>query len=132
MTRINLVAPSELVDEHLMAEYRELPRIFKAAPQYKGSITGLPESYRLGTGHVKFFYNKLDFLEERWLNLVQELVDRGFDLSAEYIAYVNGLMDTVPDHLRQSKWKPSPDEVYINMQRIALRYFERREKENAY
>ena len=27
MTRINLVHPSQLSDQHLMAEYRELPRI---------------------------------------------------------------------------------------------------------
>ena len=30
MTRINLTLVSELADQHLMAEYRELPRIFGA------------------------------------------------------------------------------------------------------
>ena len=28
MTRINLTLVSELTDQHLMAEYRELPRVF--------------------------------------------------------------------------------------------------------
>jgi deoxyribonuclease V len=28
MTRINLLPPSELADQHLLAEWRELPRIF--------------------------------------------------------------------------------------------------------
>lgn len=28
MTRINLLPASELTDQHLIAEYRELPRIF--------------------------------------------------------------------------------------------------------
>lgn len=28
MTRINLLPPAQLADQHLIAEYRELPRIF--------------------------------------------------------------------------------------------------------
>ena len=28
MTRINLLPPSQLADQHLIAEWRELPRIF--------------------------------------------------------------------------------------------------------
>ena len=28
MTRINLINPEKLTDQHLLAEYRELPRIF--------------------------------------------------------------------------------------------------------
>lgn len=34
MTRINVVPVSELVDKHLVAEYRELPRIYKAAQKF--------------------------------------------------------------------------------------------------
>lgn len=33
MTRINLTLVSELTDQHLMAEYRELPRVFGASPK---------------------------------------------------------------------------------------------------
>lgn len=31
MTRINLIPPAQLSDQHLLAEYRELPRIFTMA-----------------------------------------------------------------------------------------------------
>ena len=31
MTRINVVPPRLLLDEHLLAEYRELPRVFALA-----------------------------------------------------------------------------------------------------
>lgn len=31
MTRINVVPVTELTDKHLLAEYRELPRIFGAS-----------------------------------------------------------------------------------------------------
>ncbi|MGP2427932.1 pyrimidine dimer DNA glycosylase/endonuclease V, partial [Escherichia coli] len=34
MTRINLTLVSELADQHLMAEYRELPRVFGAVRKH--------------------------------------------------------------------------------------------------
>lgn len=34
MTRINLVHVKELADQHLMAEYRELPRVFGAVRKH--------------------------------------------------------------------------------------------------
>ena len=36
MTRINIVEPSELTDQHLIAEYREITMV-------PGSPTGLPQ-----------------------------------------------------------------------------------------
>lgn len=60
MTRINLVPVSELSDQHLIAEYRELPRIFNLVlnAQYKGKYPldfKISDTYLLGTGHVTFF-----------------------------------------------------------------------------
>lgn len=54
MTRINLVEPRYLTDEHLLAEYRELPRVFTYVDRH-GIAEDRPESYKLGKGHVKFF-----------------------------------------------------------------------------
>ena len=73
MTRINLVPPSELHDKHLLAEYRELPRVFKLARP----CDDIPEKYCLGTGHVKFFYNKLEFLYKRQCQLCEEMKRQG-------------------------------------------------------
>lgn len=85
MTRINLVPPATLHSKHLLAEYRELPRIFGLvlAAQQRGltyDTAGIPPTYRLGTGHVKFFYNKVHWLTGRFDALVTECLARGFNI----------------------------------------------------
>jgi deoxyribonuclease (pyrimidine dimer) len=74
MTRINLIPPQDLHDKHLLAEYRELPRIFKLARVAPDA----PQTYTLGKGHVTFFYDKLKFLYKRQVALVKEMRSRGF------------------------------------------------------
>lgn len=66
MTRINLVVPKELTDQHLKAEIRELPRIFSLVLKSKKELINIPKSYKLGIGHVKFFYNKIKWLHHRF------------------------------------------------------------------
>ena len=80
MTRINLVPPAELCDKHLLAEYRELPRVFALARDCPDA----PREYKLGAGHVKFFYDKLGFLQERFGALVEECLRRGFKITHGY------------------------------------------------
>lgn len=63
MTRINLVPPSELCDQHLLAEHRELTRIPNAVAKGKFHLKGQPTEYKLGEGHVRFFFNKMAFLK---------------------------------------------------------------------
>ena len=65
MTRINCVPPSELTVQHLVAEYRELPRIFALvraaiARGERPDDTRNPTEYRLGSGHVRFFTAKVE------------------------------------------------------------------------
>jgi len=86
MTRINLVPVQELADQHLMAEYRELPRIFGAVRKHvqdekKVKDFKISNTYLLGTGHVTFFYNKLQFLADRHYDLVLECLRRGIKIS---------------------------------------------------
>ena len=66
MTRINLVPPEELCDQHLLAEHRELTRIPNAVAKGKYHLKGQPAEYKLGEGHVRFFFNKLAFLKKRY------------------------------------------------------------------
>ncbi len=47
MTRINLVPPSELCDQHLLAEYRELTRIPNLVAKGKFSLENQPSDYKL-------------------------------------------------------------------------------------
>ena len=60
MTRINAgIPPAELTNKHLIAEHREIKRIPNCIAKGKYKMEGIPDKFKLGTGHVKFFYNKL-------------------------------------------------------------------------
>lgn len=78
MTRINLVPPAELCDRHLLAEHRELTRIPNAVARGRFRLDGQPQDYKLGSGHVRFFFNKLAFLHRRYQALHAECLARGF------------------------------------------------------
>lgn len=115
MTRINCIPPSELTDRHLLAEYRELPRVFKLA-RYSPDI---PEQYTLGKGHVKFFYDKLSYCFNRQCEIVREMKRRGFKpkLNPDY------LYDTYAHSKFQlwGSWVPTEEAQQLNRQRIKER-----------
>jgi deoxyribonuclease (pyrimidine dimer) len=85
MTRINIVPVQELSRQHLVAEYREITRLpgnLITALNRKSkpfSFSEIPPQYVLGPGHVKFFFNKMQFLEQRFEQLVQEMLRRGYN-----------------------------------------------------
>lgn len=83
MTRINLVHPSELHTKHLVAEYREIVRVFSLARNAQNEIhkVKIPNEYTLGTGHVKFFYSLLGFISDRYDTLCAEMAARKFSFS---------------------------------------------------
>ena len=83
MTRINLLPPSQLADQHLIAEWRELPRVFGLVKKKldEQKLILVWKKYTMGTGHVRFFYDKLLFLQKRHQALVKEAQKRGFKLS---------------------------------------------------
>ena len=102
MTRINLVPITELSDQHLVAEYRE---IFMVGPSLQRSLKSpnwnktketLPKEFTLNKGHVKFFYNKGKYLYNRYLELIKEMKNRGMR----------------PDPLRKFKREQWPDELF--------------------
>ena len=81
MTRINAgIPPAELVNQHLLAEHREIKRIPNCVAKGKYNMDGIPDRFKLGTGHVKFFYNKLLYLRKRYVILYEECIKRGFNV----------------------------------------------------
>lgn len=86
MTRINVVPISELHPKHLMAEWRELPRVFTYVRglvhqnKHVRDVT-IPSEYCLGEGHVKFFTNKLRYLAKRHYTITAELLVRQYQLT---------------------------------------------------
>lgn len=86
MTRINAsIKPKELCDQHLLAEYREITRVPTQAKNWyeKGMKDALPEDFRLGSGHVKFFYDKIKYLHLRFLSLKEEMIKRGNEVNID-------------------------------------------------
>ncbi|MFU2059339.1 pyrimidine dimer DNA glycosylase/endonuclease V [Avibacterium volantium] len=115
MTRINVVPPQELCDQHLLAEHRELTRIPNAVAKGKYNLAGQPADYKLGEGHVRFFFNKLQFLKNRYDLLHQECKARGFNVQYFW-----------PENLPQdpSLWQdyqPTENALTLNRERIQLR-----------
>lgn len=121
MTRINLVEPSELYDQHLIAERREirllcanLVRTLKSKQGYKSKK--VPGRFTLNSGHVYFFYNKGKYLYDRYNQLTQEMIARGHkpDLSLTFPR------DVWPDNLFND-WQPSEEDKQVVRERINLR-----------
>jgi hypothetical protein len=113
MTRINILDPEHLSDQHLLAEYRELPRIFTLVAN--GKAKGVPGAdYTLGTGHVTFFYDKLYYLYKRYYRLVAELRSRKYDITPinPDDLWLVGTTDQWKDY------KPTPEAIIINLERL--------------
>ena len=82
MTRINCgIPPDQLSDKHLLAEHREIKRIPNAVRRGKFNMDKQPAEFTLGTGHVKFFYDKLLYLKNRYDSLYAECQNRKFNVT---------------------------------------------------
>ena len=84
MTRINAhIKPKDLLDQHLLAEYREIVRIPNVVMSNLSNaydkVKLAPKTFKLSTGHVIYFYDKIKFLHQRYLALKQELDYRGIE-----------------------------------------------------
>lgn len=119
VTRINCIPVEELTNQHLVAEYRELPRVFKLARHPKRGES-FPSHYTLGEGHVKFFYNKLEYLTDRFMQLVAEMKKRGYkpQYEAPPIQNMKSLMF-------YNNWTPTKEAMQINRERIQERLKEK-------
>lgn len=117
MTRINCVPPSELCRQHLIAEYREITRVFKLAEAaYTRGWKQKIHSYRLGTGHVEFFYDKLGYIRNRHQALCVEMESRGYTPTISCREMGRNLPDSF-----QKDWTPTDEPVRINRERILER-----------
>ena len=113
MTRINVaIPPKELTNRHLIAEHREIKRIPNTITSGRAKIIDIPKQFTLGKGHVKFFYNKLGYLKNRYEELYRECIDRGFNVS-----YYGGAWNDIPNHL-MNDYQPTQRDKEIIEQRI--------------
>ena len=119
MTRINIISPSELTDQHLIAEYRE---IFMVAVSLKRTLISksgfveskVPKNFTLNNGHVYFFYNKGKYLYKRYNLIIKEMKSRGFKpdenrIFPKDIFIMNNLFND---------WEPNQSDIKIIRKRI--------------
>ena len=122
MRRINIVPTSELSDQHLVAEYRELFMVGSAlartlkSPNRDKSLSSIPEKFTLNTGHVKFFYNKGEYLHKRYIALQEEMKARGMNPDPDRVFK----REQWPDEL-YNDWTPSEQEQAILRERLQER-----------
>lgn len=126
MTRINVIDPNDLTDQHLMAEYRELPMIMgslrRSLKSKRGVDVGsIPSSYTLNTGHVRHFYNKGKWLQRRYFSLIAELRQRGYAVDPES----RGVDWSVFGEKLFLDWQPTPRDCVVNLERILARVMQK-------
>jgi deoxyribonuclease (pyrimidine dimer) len=109
MTRINCIPVELLPGKALVAEYREMLRL-----RHVTNRRDIPSSYRMGTGHVKFFYDKGGYLINRHRQLRNEMTTRGYSTNYELD------LSSWPDSA-MNNWKPTVDAKLANVARIINR-----------
>ena len=88
MTRINVaIPPNKLYDQHLIAEIKEINQLvgqYFASLKSKKGIHGIPKNFTLNTGHVKFFYDKMYYLHNRFDLLCAEAKNRNYNIVSKF------------------------------------------------
>ena len=119
MTRINIISVSELYDQHLIAEYREITMVPAALKRTLNSKKGLDQSkipinYTLNKGHVYFFYNKGKYLFKRYGQIITEMKKRGFRPNSKR----KFPKDIFINNNLYNDWEPSLEDFKIIRERV--------------
>lgn len=113
MTRINVgIPPCELTTKHLIAEHREIVRIPNCVTKGRYSLKDQPQTFKLGKGHVKFFYTKLRYLKKRYEEIYAECLRLGYKVS-----YYGDAWDNIPNEF-MNDYTPTENDIAIIKQRI--------------
>lgn len=110
MVRVNFVPVKNLADQHAMAEYNEILMLMSYIIAHP-TIDDVSLCYTLGKGHMKFFKNKVGFLERRFHELKNELLCRKYKVTQEFP------ITSLPlDHYNE--YIPTQLEIELSKQRI--------------
>ncbi len=116
--RINCIAVEDLSDQHLRAEWLEFlmigPYIRRSMKSKEGIRLSDSTFYVLGTGHARFFYDKLTYVQKRYEQLGKEMNRRGFNTNPQL------KLDDLPRDLFND-WVPTKTDNIINLNRIIAR-----------
>ncbi len=113
MTRINCgIPPSELNSKHLIAEHREIKRIPNCIKSGRFNLNNQPTEFKLNKGHVKFFYTRIGYLKERYIEIHQECLNRNFKVQNFIDVFEN-----IPE-IYMGNYIPTKNDVKIVKERI--------------
>lgn len=127
MTRINSnLDPKLLKRAHLIAEWREMPMVpasLRRSMRTKTAseiLTSIPKKFTLNSGHVKFFYNKLGFLKNRFNRIADEMLRRGYVPDRSRIMAFDGF-----DEIWYGDWQATTEDDEVIIKRINQRIAEK-------
>ena len=123
MTRINVLPVGELSQKELGGEWKEITRPFNKVISRvnKGqspSDVQIPPTYRMGKGHETFFFDKIQYLYGRYVELCGEMLRRGYNVNLELF---NDLCDKFESSIPREWWgdyTPTSEAIQINIQRM--------------
>lgn len=108
------IPPSCLLDQHLIAEYRELLIPLGQQKRLNFSMKSpAPLRFKLGAGHILFWRDKHLYLQRRHKAVVVEMIRRGFVPNLSYWS-----LSEVPQSLCND-WQPSYEDSLLVRERIA-------------
>lgn len=108
------VNPHFLADQHLIAEYRELPMVIGSLRVNGWKVKGfISDHFTLGTGHINFFKIRIPYLQARHVEVKKEMVSRGYKCDALSIASV-----AVDDQRCMLNWTPTMIDSQVIRKRI--------------
>ena len=107
--------PCDLHKKHLLAEHRELIRIPNAIKKGRYRLKGIPDNFKLGRGHVKFFYNKLRYLHFRYRAIYNMCKRHNFNVTDYSESFKNLPVELYNDYT------PTEQDLKIIKQRIKER-----------
>ncbi|MGV8161779.1 MAG: pyrimidine dimer DNA glycosylase/endonuclease V [Candidatus Nanoarchaeia archaeon] len=112
VVRVNIIDPSALADQHLIAEYDEILMLLGYIKRYPEIKDGeIPRKYLLGTGHIRFFKDKVLYLKKRHELLKKEMKRRGFATNITI-----NLEEFKAEH--KQDWTPDEEDKKIIKERI--------------
>jgi len=121
--RINLIEPVDLTDDHLIAEINEINMVAGCYETTCNSKIGLklskiPPKYVLGTGHVYFFYDKGQYLANRYDECSEEALKRDINITLPFKNTWWKMPTYICEHNMFQDYLPNLDAYKIIVERI--------------
>ena len=108
------IDPSLLPDQHLIAEFVEIPMVVGSLRKNGWKIKSkVPNKFTLGTGHMNFLKNKLTYLERRHDSVKIEMKRRGFKQDSLFLDITLYPQEFCND------WQPTLEDSMVIRKRIA-------------